>query len=171
MFASGLVRAILLLLFVWPTVEATGCGLHAHMPAGNTSCTCNVGSTGLDSGSCSLCAAGTFKSANGSGVCEVCPSNSRAPEGSSFCTCDAGHGKYRVGSNTNTDLAETKTNVGGWRLVRFLPPSATQWYNTDDNLQGTVGWGTAYSHTSEWSIPFDDFDEFLIGTYNLKHWL
>jgi hypothetical protein len=68
-------------------------------------------------------------------------------------------------------LIEQKTGVGGWRLVRFLPPTSTNWGNVNDNLVGTTTYGTAYDYTNKWSIPFGTFDEFCFGTLNLQYWL
>jgi hypothetical protein len=68
-------------------------------------------------------------------------------------------------------VVEQKTGVSGWRLVRFLPPTATEWHPTNDNLEGTTTYGTAYNYTNAWSIPFGTFDEFCFGTLNLQYWL
>jgi len=67
--------------------------------------------------------------------------------------------------------AENATGVNGWRLVRFLPPNSGKWYSINDNLTGTIQYGTPYNTSNEWSIPFDDFDEFCFSTLNFKHWL
>ena len=68
-------------------------------------------------------------------------------------------------------VVEQKTGVSGWRLVRFLPPTATAWHPVDDNLAGTTTYGTAYNYTNAWSIPFGTFDEFCFGTLNLQYWM
>ena len=68
-------------------------------------------------------------------------------------------------------IIEQKTSVSGWRLVRFLPPTATEWHPINDNLVGTTTYGTAYSTTTAWSIPFGTFDEFVFGTLNLQYWM
>ena len=68
-------------------------------------------------------------------------------------------------------IIEQKTGVGGWRLVRFLPPTATAWHPINDNLAGTTSYGTAYNNTNAWSIPFGTFDEFCFGTLNLQYWM
>ena len=78
--------------------------------------------------------------------------------------------KYFTFTN-NTPVIEQKTGVGGWRLVRFLPPTATAWHPTNDNLAGTLTYGTAYNNTNAWSIPFGTFDEFVFGTLNLQYWM
>ena len=68
-------------------------------------------------------------------------------------------------------VVEQKTGVSGWRLVRFLPPTATAWHPINDNLAGTTTYGTAYNYTNAWSIPFGTFDEFVFGTLNLQYWM
>jgi hypothetical protein len=68
-------------------------------------------------------------------------------------------------------VVEQKTGVSGWRLVRFLPPTATAWHPVNDNLAGTTTYGTAYNYTNAWSIPFGTFDEFCFGTLNLQYWM
>jgi len=68
-------------------------------------------------------------------------------------------------------VVEQKTGVSGWRLVRFLPPTATAWHPVNDNLAGTTTYGTAYNYTNAWSIPFGTFDEFVFGTLNLQYWM
>jgi hypothetical protein len=68
-------------------------------------------------------------------------------------------------------VVEQKTGVSGWRLVRFLPPTATTWHPVNDNLAGTTTYGTAYNYTNAWSIPFGTFDEFCFGTLNLQYWM
>ena len=85
---------------------------------------------------------------------------------------DASNNTYKVHSFTyNPTVVEQKTDVGGWRLVRFLPPTSTAWHPTNDNLVGTETYGTAYNNTNAWSIPFGTFDEFCFGTLNLQKWL
>jgi len=69
------------------------------------------------------------------------------------------------------DLLDLKTGVDGWRLVRFLPPTSPTWYASADNLNGTSLLGTANNFTSEWSVPFGEFDEFCFGTLGLQKWL
>ena len=71
----------------------------------------------------------------------------------------------------NPTVIEQKTGVGGWRLVRFLPPTSTTWHQGNDNLAGTLTYGTAYNYTNAWSIPFGTFDEFVFGTLNLQYWM
>ena len=68
--------------------------------------------------------------------------------------------------------AQLKTGVGGWRIVRFLPPtSTTAWYPISDNLIGTTLSGISYSYTNYWTVPFGTFDEFVFGTLNMNYWL
>ena len=71
----------------------------------------------------------------------------------------------------NKPIIEQITGVSGWRLVRFLPPTATVWHPINDDLVGTTTYGTAYSTTTAWSIPFGTFDEFVFGTLNLQYWM
>jgi hypothetical protein len=68
-------------------------------------------------------------------------------------------------------VIEQKTGVGGWRLVRFLPRTATAWHPVNDNLAGTGTYGTAYNDANAWSIPFGTYDEFVFGTLNLQYWM
>jgi hypothetical protein len=69
-------------------------------------------------------------------------------------------------------LAQLKTGVGGWRIVRYLPPtSRTSWYPVNDNLSGTLTIGNAYSYDNFWTVPFGTFDEFVFGTFNMNYWL
>jgi hypothetical protein len=67
--------------------------------------------------------------------------------------------------------AQQKTGVGGWRIVRYLPPTSTAWYPINDNLIGTTQSGISYSYTNYWTIPFGTFDEFVFGTLNMNYWL
>ena len=79
---------------------------------------------------------------------------------------------YKYFTFTNdTPVIVQKTGVGSWRLVRFLPPTATAWHPTNDNLAGTLTYGTAYNNTNAWSIPFGTYDEFVFGTLNLQYWM
>jgi hypothetical protein len=68
-------------------------------------------------------------------------------------------------------LAQQKTGVGGWRIVRFLPPTSTGNYPITDDLAGTTSVGNAYNYTNFWTIPFGTFDEFVFSTFNMKYWL
>ena len=99
--------------------EATCSACPAHTFSGGGSstvanCSCNVGYTGPDGGSCEACVAGTYKDVNGSapcslcaagkystelgeiesGTCVHCPANSMSIAGSpalANCTCLVGH--------------------------------------------------------------------------------
>ena len=77
--------------------------------------------------------------------------------------------------NNRTDslqkAAEEVSGVKGWRLVRFLPGTATAWHPVNDNLVGTTTYGTAYDYTNAFSVEFGDFDEFMFSSIGLKHWL
>jgi hypothetical protein len=55
---------------------------------------CPAGQTGADAQSCSLCAEGTFKPADGSAACTACPDSSSSPAGSTAitnCLCNMGY--------------------------------------------------------------------------------
>ena len=78
--------------------------------------------------------------------------------------------KYMSFTYDKPDI-EQKTKVGGWRLVRFLPPTSTTWHPINDNLAGTTTYGTAYNNTNAWSIPFGTYDEFCFSTFGLRYWL
>ena len=67
--------------------------------------------------------------------------------------------------------AEEVSGVKGWRLVRFLPATATTWHPINDSLAGTAVYGTAYDYTNAFSVEFGVFDEFLFSSIGLKHWL
>ena len=56
-----------------------------------TDCKCLPGYTAASDGvACSVCEAGTSKSAVGTGACETCPANSESSSGSALCQCSAG---------------------------------------------------------------------------------
>ena len=76
---------------------------------------------------------------------------------------------YNVTKNIEY-LAQQKTGVGGWRIVRFLPPTSSTMYPSD-NLVGSTSVGNAYNYTNFWTIPFGTFDEFVFATFNMKYWL
>lgn len=40
-----------------------------------------------------------------------------------------------------------------------------------DVLRGTITVGRAFNYTADWTIPFGDFDQLLLGTYNLARWM
>ena len=61
------------------------CPANSTSPAGSTNitnCTCNVGYTGPDGGSCAACEAGKYKEAVGSAACTQCPPGTLASPGS-----------------------------------------------------------------------------------------
>jgi len=71
-------------------------------------------------------------------------------------------------------LIEQKTGVGGWRLVRFLPPNLGRWYTGNYMNTTTINVpsiGTPYDYTNEWAVPFGTFDEMVFGTFDMTHWL
>ena len=71
-------------------------------------------------------------------------------------------------------LAQLKTGVGGWRIVRYLPPTLNRWYqgnfisNSSFNIPII---GTPYNYTNEWAVPFGTFDEMCFGTLGMTYWL
>ena len=71
----------------------------------------------------------------------------------------------------NEFLAQIYSGVGGWRIVRYLPPTSTTWYPINDNLAGTTSVGTAYDYNNWWTTPFGAFDEMMFATFNMKYWL
>ena len=68
-------------------------------------------------------------------------------------------------------LIDIKTEVSGWRLVRYLVDNSSNWHQSTDNLQGTEVYGTAYDMNNNWSILFGEYDELCVGTYDLTHWV
>jgi hypothetical protein len=72
------------------------CPTNSNSPAGSNNiskCICDAGSTGPDGGTCTPCAAGTYKNATGSEDCTACPAASTSPAGSLSvvdCLCTAG---------------------------------------------------------------------------------
>ena len=72
-------------------------------------------------------------------------------------------------------LAQLKTGVGGWRIVRFLPPNVpARWYQGNYITSTTINVpniGTAYNYSNEWAVPFGTFDEMLFGTFDMTFWL
>ena len=70
-----------------------------------------------------------------------------------------------------TDLISKKTGVSGWRLVRYLVDGSTYWHQASDNLVGTDKYGTPFDNTNNWSIPFGEYDELCIGTFDLTYWV
>ena len=82
------------------TVATTclGCPTSSTSPLASSApaaCTCNAGFTGPDGGTCTYCAAGTYKSVTGSTPCTSCPANSGASciacDSALQCTCNAGY--------------------------------------------------------------------------------
>lgn len=63
-----------------------------------SNCTCDLGYTGPDGGPCAPCAAGTFKSTNGSAACEQCPADAYAGAGSSACAACPANSHAAAGS-------------------------------------------------------------------------
>ena len=70
--------------------------------------------------------------------------------------------------------AQLKTGVGGWRIVRYLPPNLGTWYSGNNFTSTSVNStniGTAYNYTNEWGIPFGTFDEMFFATFDTTYWL
>ena len=72
-------------------------------------------------------------------------------------------------------LAQQKTGVGGWRIVRFLPPNnLNRWYQGDYISTSTFTIptiGTPYNYTNEWAVSFGTFDEMFFATFDMTYWL
>ena len=68
-------------------------------------------------------------------------------------------------------LAEIKTNVNDWRLVRFLPSTTKTWYRIDDNLLGIEQYGDIYNLNTEWSVNFGYYDQICLSTTTFSHFL
>jgi hypothetical protein len=70
--------------------------------------------------------------------------------------------------------AQLKTGVGGWRIVRYLPPNIGRWYSGNNFTSTSVNStniGTPYDYTNEWGIPFETFDEMFFATFDTTYWL
>ena len=70
--------------------------------------------------------------------------------------------------------AQLKTGVGGWRIVRYLPPNLGRWYQGDYISTSTFTIptiGTPYNYTNEWAVSFGTFDEMIFGTFDMTYWL
>ena len=80
------------------------CPAHSNSPMGSitvTTCTCNMGFSGLDGGQCTGCLAGKYKENIGTASCDVCPEDSDSPRqstSSTACTCNAGYSGPSGGS-------------------------------------------------------------------------
>ena len=94
-----------------------------------------------------------------------------APSGGGALVLVTDRAELVITSARDTSLVRAKTKRDGWRLVRFLPPSSTTWYSSNDDLAGIFSRGTAHDYNTEWSIPFGEFDEFCFSTCNFLHWL
>jgi len=141
-------------------------------------CICDCGYTGPAGLACTACAAGTYKDFAGAGVCTACSRFSDSQRGSTSrldCFCDQGYRRNVDADlpNTHADIAELQTGVGGWRLVRYMPQRTghATWYWMCDLLHGFITVGVAYDNTTDWTIPFGEFDQLLLGTYDLGAWM
>ena len=71
----------------------TDCHAYSDSPAGSdtvNNCTCDAGIASAYDGTCTPCAAGTYKRYAGTGLCVACPANSDALSGSIACHCNTG---------------------------------------------------------------------------------
>ena len=70
-------------------------------------------------------------------------------------------------------LAEFKTGVNGWRLVRFLPDGLASAFSSTDNLVGTDVYGDPTDFATEWSIEFQSggYDQYLFVGGSFVDWL
>jgi hypothetical protein len=74
-----------------PGLVCTPCSSNSFSLEGDAECTCNPGyGKSLLGDSCSLCTAGKFSTAGGSGMCQNCKENSYSGDGSQSCLCNAG---------------------------------------------------------------------------------
>jgi len=163
------------------TALCASCPLNSISPVASAqlvSCVCNQGFTGPHGMECTACASGKYKDVVGSGACRDCSQFSNSQQQSTSqneCYCNVGYSRNIDDDlpNTNVDIATQKTGVGGWRLVRFMPPRfyKERWYKMCDKLEGTITVGDAYNNQTDWTIPFGVHDELLFGTYNLRHWV
>lgn len=159
--------------------QCTMCPLNSISPTASRDihdCICAKGSSGENGRNCTECAFGKFKDAVGSALCRDCEPNSVSlsnskSENDCHCTSGYAHNPTADIPGTNSDLATLRTGATGWRLVRFLPPTSRKWYTINDHLRGLNETGIAYDYGKEWTIPFGDFDEFLIGTFGLDTWV
>ena len=141
-------------------------------------CICDLGYTGQPGLTCTACETGTYKDFAGDGRCTACSRFSDAQSGSTSrldCFCDQGYRRNVDDDlpNTHVDIAEQQTGVGGWRLVRYMPQRTghATWYWMCDLLHGFITVGVAYDNTTDWTIPFGEFDQLLLGTYDLGAWM
>jgi len=111
-------------------------------------------------------------------LCNSCKQFSVSQERSESeeeCYCIVGYSRNvdEDVPNTNSDIVRQKTGVGGWRMVQFMPSRghSNRWYKMCHTLRGTITVGNAFNYTADWTIPFGDFDQLLLGTYNLTHWM
>ncbi len=99
------------------------CPPHASSPLGATSlldCVCLPGFTGIDGGPCLACDAGTFKEAAGSGSCTLCAPGSFSLAGAFACTaCSPGTYEPETGSAgcSSTCPAFTSSLPGGTTIA------------------------------------------------------
>jgi len=97
----------------------TSCIDHSTSEAGSiidSACTCNQGYTGADGDLCSPCEVGTFKTAQGSADCSMCPANSLSLAGSSInteCICIAGWTGVHGGTCSQCATGKYSEATGG----------------------------------------------------------
>jgi hypothetical protein len=98
--------------------ECTSCPTHAVSPAGSpdiTDCTCDLGYTGVDGGTCTACGEGQYKAVVGSAACVNCPSSSISPAASAAvtdCKCNAGYTGPDGGTCQECGAGTYKDSIG-----------------------------------------------------------
>jgi hypothetical protein len=81
------------------------CPANSNAPAQTsaaTSCTCNAGFTGPDGGTCTACAAGTYKDTTGSNNCIECDAETQSPEGATACVTVTSEAHVDLRDESNT---------------------------------------------------------------------
>jgi hypothetical protein len=103
---------------------------------------------------------------NGGTATDYAPGDCQLSSGSTAVSCMSHASSQNLDfyvklTNTQATFLDTaqkqavaKTGVTGWRLVRYLPPTATEWHPATDNLQGTDMYGTAFDFDNAWSVEF-----------------
>ena len=82
----------------------------------------------------------------------------------------AGGGPSTVVSNLQSSLS-TLTSQNDWRLVRFLQRDSGTWHQSTDDLNGTDVYGTPYDFTNSWSVPFGEYTQLFLSTYDNTYWM
>jgi hypothetical protein len=91
-----------------------------------------------------------------------------------------GHPAYACTADLAPDGVMTGTcadtlDGGGWVLVRHLPIGSAHWHPVNDNLAGTIAYGSpsADKSAAEWGVKWNsmNFDQFLFATVDCTDWL